>query len=133
MCEAGNIDVVQLHGQETKEDIELLKKRIDAPVIQAFSIETLEDAAKANQSVADYVLLDAKTAGGGVPFDWSVLKEVKREYFLAGGLTEENVARAVEHYQPFAVDVSSGIETDGLKDKTKMAAFVAAVRKEEIK
>lgn len=131
LFEAGIIDVVQLHGQETKEDIELLKKRIDAPVIQAFSIETLEDAAKANQSVADYVLLDAKTAGGGVPFDWSVLKEVKREYFLAGGLTEENVAKAVEHYQPFAVDVSSGIETDGKKDWKKMQKFVNEVRRSQ--
>lgn len=100
-------------------------------MIQAFSIETLEDAAKANQSVADYVLLDAKTAGGGVPFDWSVLKEVKREYFLAGGLTEENVARAVEHYQPFAVDVSSGIETDGKKDWKKMQKFVNEVRRSQ--
>ena len=73
------------------------------------------------------VLLDAG-AGDGKTFDWSLLSSVSRPYFLAGGLTPENAAEAVQRFHPFAVDVSSGIETDGFKDYTKMRAFMRAVR-----
>lgn len=69
--------------------------------------------------------------GQGRAFDWGLLKDIKRPYFLAGGLNPENVAEAVKNLQPFAVDVSTGVETGGAKDSEKMAAFVAEVRKEE--
>ena len=74
------------------------------------------------------ILLDAG-AGTGTVFDWSMLRQLRRPYFLAGGLGPDNVEGAVERLHPYAVDVSSGIETDGGKDPEKMAAFVAAVRK----
>jgi len=70
-------------------------------------------------------------AGTGTVFDWKLLNNIRRPYFLAGGLSPDNVGKAVTTLHPFAVDVSSGIETGGTKDKEKMAAFVAAARKEE--
>ena len=77
------------------------------------------------------MLLDSG-AGTGAAFDWTLIKNMKRPYFLAGGLSPDNVENAVEQLTPYAVDVSSGIETDGVKDKVKMAAFAAAVRGEKI-
>ena len=70
-------------------------------------------------------------AGSGKVFNWKLLAEIKRPYFLAGGLSANNITKALQHLTPYAVDVSSGIETDGDKDQEKMAAFIAAVRKEE--
>ena len=85
----------------------------------------------ANESCADYVLLDAGKGGTGTQFDWSLLSGTRRPFFLAGGLDMENAAEAVRRFHPYALDISSGIETDGMKDKKKMAAFAAAVRKAE--
>ena len=82
------------------------------------------------QSPADYVLLDSGM-GTGTVFDWEMIKGMERPYFLAGGLEPGNVGQAIRRLSPFAVDVSSGIETDGVKDLRKMAEFSAAVRKEE--
>ena len=88
-----------------------------------------EDVKKADLSSADYVLLDSG-AGTGMTFNWEFIKGIKRPYFLAGGLDPLNVSHAVKSLNPFAVDVSSGIETDGLKDEQKMTDFVSNVRKE---
>lgn len=126
----GIIDMVQLHGGEAEDDIARLRRLTDRPIIKAFRIETADDIKAANQSTADYILLDSG-AGTGTVFDWSLVNSIGRPYFLAGGLDADNVADAVKALCPFAVDVSSGIETDGLKDKAKMAAFIAAVRKED--
>lgn len=126
----GIIDMVQLHGGEAEDDIARLRRLTDRPIIKAFRIETAYDIKAANQSTADYILLDSG-AGTGMVFDWSLVNSIGRPYFLAGGLDADNVADAVKALRPFAVDVSSGIETDGLKDKAKMAAFIAAVRKED--
>ena len=125
----GIIDVAQLHGSESEEYITELKKATGKPVIRAFKVANPEDVAVAVESSADHILLDAG-AGDGVTFDWSIVKNVERPYFLAGGLNPLNVAEAVEAVHPFAVDVSSGIETDGFKDIDKMAAFMKAVRKD---
>ena len=122
--------MVQLHGGEAEDDIARLRRLTDRPIIKAFRIETADDIKAANQSTADYILLDSG-AGTGTVFDWSLVNSIGRPYFLAGGLDADNVADAVKALRPFAVDVSSGIETDGLKDKAKMAAFIAAVRKED--
>lgn len=125
----GIIDVAQLHGSESEEYITELKKATGKPVIRAFKVANPEDVEAAVGSSADHILLDAG-AGDGVTFDWSIVKNVDRPFFLAGGLNPLNVAEAVEAVHPFAVDVSSGIETDGIKDIDKMAAFVKAVRKD---
>ena len=124
----GVIDLAQLHGSEDSGYIRRLRELTDRPVIQAFRIRMAEDAAKAEESSADYVLADSG-AGTGTVFDWSLLAELGRPYFLAGGLNPDNVGEAVRKLHPWAVDVSSGIETDGVKDMEKMEAFVRAVRR----
>ena len=127
----GVIDIAQLHGSEDEEYIGQLRQLTDKPIIRAFRIKTAEDIAEAEKCTADHVLLDSG-AGTGEVFDWKLIKNMKRPYFLAGGLSPDNVENAVEQLSPYAVDVSSGIETDGVKDKAKMAAFAAAVRGEKI-
>ena len=124
----GIIDIAQLHGKEDAAYIRRLRQLTKKPLIQAFRIDTPADVAAAQASTADYVLLDSGAGGTGTCFDWSLLKDIQRPYFLAGGLTPENVGGAVATLHPYAVDVSSGIETDGAKDKEKMTQFVRAVR-----
>ena len=131
LLETGVIDIAQLHGSEDEEYIGQLRQLTDKPIIRAFFIKTAEDIAEAEKCTADHVLLDSG-AGTGEVFDWKLIKNMKRPYFLAGGLSPDNVENAVEQLSPYAVDVSSGIETDGVKDKAKMAAFAAAVRGEKI-
>lgn len=131
LLDGGIIDIAQLHGHEDEDYINGLKKASGKPVIKAFRIRSEEDIRKAEASPADLVLLDAGM-GDGVTFDWSLIKNAGRPYFLAGGLDPDNAADAVRTLHPYALDVSSGIETDGLKDTNKMAAFAASVRKEDI-
>ena len=126
----GVIDIAQLHGHENEAYLAALRKQTDRQLIQAFRIRTGEDLRKAQASPADMILLDAG-AGDGKTFDWRLLQGAERPYFLAGGLNPENVFRAVKELKPRAVDVSSGIETDGLKDPAKMRAFIRAVREAE--
>ena len=125
LLNAGIIDAAQLHGDEDNNYIQTLRgtKKI---IIKAFQSDNI---AAAQRSRADFVLIDAG-AGDGKTFDWNLVKNLRREYFLAGGLTPENVGDAIKILNPYAVDVSSGIETDGKKDFSKMAAFVKAVRKD---
>ena len=127
----GVIDIAQLHGSEDEEYIGHLRQLTGKPIIRAFRIKTAEDIAEAEKCTADHVLLDSG-AGTGEVFDWKLIKNMKRPYFLAGGLSPDNVENACEQLTPYAVDVSSGIETDGVKDKAKMAAFAAVVRGEKI-
>ena len=123
------IDIAQLHGGEDEEYIKKLRVFSDKPIIKAFLLKSESDAEGAKKSTADYILVDSGT-GTGKSFDWELLKNISRPYFLAGGLCCENISQAITALDPYAVDVSSGIETNGCKDKNKMAAFVAAVRKE---
>ena len=130
LLNSGIIDLAQLHGGEDEAYIQGLRQLTDQPIIKAFQIKSRHDLAEAEACTADHILLDSG-AGTGNVFDWSVLRDVKRPYFLAGGLSPDNVGDAVRLLHPYAVDVSSGIETDGRKDEEKAAAFIAAVRKEE--
>ena len=128
----GIIDAAQLHGDESTDYIKRLQQETGKPVIKAFQIHSEADVAAAEKTIADYIILDAGT-GEGKTFDWSLIKDFKKPFFLAGGLNPDNVKNAVQQLHPFALDVSTGIETDGLKDKQKMAYFAEAVRKEEAK
>lgn len=130
LLEEGIIDLAQLHGREDEDYLERLRALTEKPIIQAFPIKTPKDLERAQASSADNILLDSG-AGTGIPFDWTLLKNFRRPYLLAGGLGPDNVAQAIGFLHPWGVDVSSGIETGGMKDFHKMAAFVAAVRKEE--
>lgn len=125
---SGIIDMVQLHGREDEAYIKRLRELTERPIIKAFSVKETHDIEKANDSTADFVLLDAGDGGTGTAFDRELLAGMSRPYFLAGGLDPSTVGEAVRRWGPYAVDVSSGIETDGVKDAEKMQAFVKNVR-----
>ncbi len=125
---SGIIDMAQLHGREDEAYIKRLRELTERPIIKAFSVKETRDIEKANDSSADFVLLDAGDGGTGTAFDRELLTEMSRPYFLAGGLDADTVGEAVKRWRPYAVDVSSGIETDGVKDAEKMQAFVKNVR-----
>lgn len=124
----GTIDIAQLHGQEDAAHIARLRSLTRAPIWQAFRIENTEDISRANASPADLVLLDHGAGGTGERFDWALLHGMTRPFVLAGGLTPQNAAEAIVKARPFAVDTSSGCETNGVKDPARMLAFVNAVR-----
>lgn len=126
----GVIDAAQLHGSETDDVVAQVKALTGGkcPVIQAVAMRGTGDIARAAASPADHILLDAKGGGTGHPFNWDLAKAVSRPYLLAGGLSPDNIAEALETLHPWGVDVSSGIETDGRKDGEKMRRFVEQVR-----
>ena len=132
LLNSGTIDTAQLHGSESEEYIHQLRLLTDKQIIKAFRIQTEQDTLATQASSADLVLLDSG-AGTGTAFDWNLIQNTQRPYLLAGGLAPDNVISAIQTLHPYGVDVSSGIETNGLKDNKKMAAFVAAVRKEDMK
>ena len=121
------IGMVQFHGSEDNEYIKELRHRVTCPIIQAFRIETKQDVQRAEASAADYIMLDSG-GGTGETFNHSLISDIKRDFFLAGGLDRENVCEVISKYAPYAVDASSSLETNDAKDKDKMTAFVKAVR-----
>ena len=125
------LDIAQLHGQEDAAYIARLRSLTPKPLWQAFRVEDAASLAAAARSTADMVLLDSGAGGTGTVFNWKLLQGFPRPYILAGGLDADNAADAVSRLHPDVVDVSSGIETAGRKDTAKMAAFVAAVRKQD--
>lgn len=125
----GIIDVIQLHGDEDADFIRRLRELTSAPIIKAAKIRTPEDIGRVQALGADYVLLDNGT-GTGEMFDHSLLDgaEIRQPFFLAGGLTPENLRQAAESVHPYCVDLSSGVETDRLKDREKMLEAVRVIR-----
>lgn len=117
------LDMVQIHGTFDEALIPL----ISVPVIRAIQ---LSDQEAQVSSQADYLLFDAPVAGSGQTFDWDLLKnqKIQQDFFIAGGLTVANVRQARETFQPYAVDVSSGVETDGRKDIEKIKAFIEGAK-----
>ena len=132
LLEDGTIDLAQLHGSEDENYIAALKARTGSPVVKAFKATEPEARRRAEECGADLVLLDSGK-GYGISYDFRITKDMKRPYFLAGGITIENVADAIRAVRPYAVDISSGIETDGKKDPEKMAEFVRRVREADQK
>lgn len=127
LANGGIIKIIQLHGHENEEYLRELKSMTDAPIIKAFKIRGAADIERANAFPSDYVLLD-NGYGTGETFDWGFVRGIKRPFFLAGGVNADNVAGAIEKLQPYAVDISSGVETDGYKDFEKMQRFMEMVR-----
>ena len=117
------LDMVQIHGTFDEALIPL----ISVPVIRAIQL-TDQEAQVSSQ--ADYLLFDAPVAGSGQTFDWGLLKDqkIQQDFFIAGGLTVDNVRQARETFQPYALDVSSGVETDGRKDIEKIKAFIEGAK-----
>ena len=127
-----NLDVVQLHGDEDEAFIQSLKERTNVEVWKAVQIRSAADAETWSDSRADMLLFDAyhkdERGGTGEVFDWSCLDEFERPFMLAGGIDSTNVARAIRTVRPYGIDISSGIETDGVKDDEKIKAFTNIVR-----
>ena len=133
-------DLIQLHGKESPERVAAIARQFDRPIVKALSIKIADDAqaAYAYQDVTEFVLVDAKAppaslipGGNGLTFDWHLLDAVrgKLDYMLSGGLTADNVAEAIRTTEPFAVDVSSGVETaPGQKSPDLIRRFLAAAK-----
>ena len=125
----GPFRIAQLHGQEDDDYIRRIQKNTGSQVIKAFSVKTAQDIELALKSPADYILLDQGGGGTGQTFDWSLIPEIKRPFFLAGGLGPDNLEQAVDMIRPYAVDLSSSVETDGVKDRSKILEAVNLVHK----
>ncbi len=126
-AETAGLDVIQLHGREDDGYIAALRALTGCELWKAFQIRSAADLAAAGESAADAVLLD-NGYGTGEAFDWSLAADFKRPFALAGGLTPENIPEAVAAMRPLLVDISSGVETDKIKDRTKILAAVRAAR-----
>ena len=125
----GTIRIAQLHGQEDDDYIRRIQKNTGSQVIKAFSVKAAQDIELALKSPADYILLDQGGGGTGQTFDWSLIPEIKRPFFLAGGLGADNLEQAVDTIRPYAVDLSCSVETDGVKDRSKILEAVSLVHK----
>lgn len=134
--EENAIEVVQLHGSEDEEYIAKLRQYTQAPIIKAVSVTSVDDVIKAQDYPVDYLLFDQGKGGTGKTFDWSLLpenqmleeKDSVKPFFLAGGISPENAMQAVRQVQPYAIDVSSGVETNGFKDADKIQKIVQMIR-----
>lgn len=126
-----NLDAVQLHGDEDEAFIQSLKERTNVEVWKAVQIRSAADVEKWIDSSADMLLFDAyhkdERGGTGEVFDWSSLDASERPFMLAGGIDSTNVARAIRTVRPYGIDISSGIETNGVKDDEKIKAFTKIV------
>ena len=126
------LDVIQLHGDEDESFIQILKEQSNVEVWKAVQVRSATDTEKWIDSSADMLLFDAyhkdERGGTGEVFDWSSLDEFERPFMLAGGIDSTNVARAIRTVRPYGIDISSGIETNGVKDDEKMKAFTNIVR-----
>ena len=132
LVEAGTIRVIQFHGQETEEEITRMKRRFpDVPVIRAVSMKQGHELSRWDASDADYLLLDAGSGGTGHTFDHSLITQegrIQKPWFLAGGMQPDNVQEAMASFLPFGIDCSSGVETDGWKDPSKICQIIEKVR-----
>ena len=126
LLEQGVIDIAQLHGQEDESYIDELKRRTGKPVWKAFRIRSADDLDAARASIADMILLD-NGYGTGETFDWTLVRDIGRPFILAGGLREDNIDDAAK-MQPDAMDISSGVETNRVKDPEKIRTLIERIR-----
>lgn len=119
------IDIIQLHGSENNEYINKIKNQTHVPIIKAIKVSSADDL---NVSYnVDYYLLDNKISGSGNSFDWNLIKKMDKPVFLAGGISLENIDEAIDTAD-YGIDVSSGVETNGVKDFNKIKEIVRRVR-----
>ena len=131
LLKEGIIDIAQLHGSETEEYIRWLKEKSGRPVIRMIRLARDTDYDMLEQTAADYLLFDSGL-GSGRTFDWSLIERVKghchKPFFLAGGLGEDNADEAIRQVAPFALDMSSSLETDGVKDEEKIKRLMMVIQ-----
>lgn len=126
----GIIEIAQLHGSESEDYINSLKENTNdkLKIIKAIEMSENEDLSKYYDSAADYLLLDSGK-GSGKTFDWRLIrKDLKKEFFLAGGINSDNAKEAIEKFDPYAIDLSSSLETDGYKDENKIKEIMEVIR-----
>jgi len=146
LSDEGIIEVVQLHGSEDAGYVKALREEVRIPIIKAISSDKLGNTGQYKipkpdemigqnkiikhyeEAGVDYLLFDSGNGGTGNAFDWKLVPETKLPFFLAGGLSQENIEEAVRVTNPFGVDLSSGVETGGIKDKQKILEVVRRVR-----
>ncbi len=126
LLERGTVDILQLHGQEDDAIVRQLQARTGKPVWKAFCVRSQADLDAARRSSADLVLLD-NGYGTGEAFDWTLVRDIGRPFALAGGLRTDNI-QAAARMQPYLMDISSGAETDGVKDADKIRALITQIR-----
>lgn len=129
LCKTGVIDLIQLHGREDAAYINALRQAVPHPIIKAVGVECSRQILEAQTLPCDYLLLDSPGGGTGKGFDHSLIPPLEKPFFLAGGLNAGNLRKAAA-CRPFALDVSSGAETGGLKDPDKIKELVDIVRSE---
>ena len=125
----GTIDMVQLHGDESEEFILNLKEKTNykLKIINAIEMHDGIDITEYDNSKADYLLFDSGK-GSGKTFDWNLMgKNLKKEFFIAGGLTSQNINEAIEQFNPYAVDLSSSLEVNGFKDENKIREIMEVI------
>lgn len=125
----GIIDFAQLHGRESEDYIKKLRQKSNChlKIINSIEMSDKTDLLKYDNSMADYLLLDSGK-GSGKTFDWQLIRnDLKKEFFLAGGLNTDNISLAIKDVNPFAVDLSSSLETDGYKDEIKIKKLMEAI------
>lgn len=132
LCKMGTIDMVQLHGDEGDDYINELRSQITAPIIKAVPVRGYCDIRNAEKSACDYLLLDSysqgQRGGTGKTFDWDVISHISKPFYIAGGINVNNILQVISQVKPYAIDVSSGVETDGYKDKEKIHKLISLVR-----
>ncbi len=128
ICNENIIDFVQLHGDEDDNYITQLKKVCNKKIIKAVKVKTAEDIICRRNTIADFLMFDGGQ-GEGKTFDWSLLKNFIRPYFIAGGINVENLNEALK-LKPYCIDVSSGAETNNVKDKQKILSIVRSIKNE---
>jgi phosphoribosylanthranilate isomerase len=129
LYEKGIIEIAQLHGLESEDYINNLKENTNGElkVIRAIEMSEDEDLSEYDNSPADYLLLDSGK-GSGKTFDWRLIRnDLKKEFFLAGGIDSENIKKAIEEFNPYAVDLSSSLETDDYKDENKIKKIMEVI------
>ena len=127
--EQGIIDMAQLHGSESDEYIEELRQKSNCQlkIINAIEMDDEKDLLEYDNSTADYLLLDSGK-GSGKTFDWRLIRQdLKKEFFLAGGLNYQNISQAINEFDPYAIDLSSSVETNGYKDELKIKKVMEAM------
>lgn len=130
----GVIDVIQLHGDETGAYINELKQVITCPIFKAVRVQTQEQILKAEKTDCDMLLFDyynekdKQYGGSGKTFDYSLIPQLQKPFFIAGGLNNINIKQAILQYKPFGVDISSGVETNGIKDEEKIKEIIKTIR-----
>lgn len=133
------IQYIQLHGNETNQYIENLRELLSdnnkCKIIKAIRVKSQDDIREADQCNSDLILFDSFSGGyaggNGQTFDWSMIKNIKKPFFLAGGIDASNVCKAIDEVNPYGIDASSSLETNGWKDEMKINTFIHTIREYE--